>query len=299
MKQRISWLCFLSGALVLLNACGNQQDLVATSVAQTVTSIAAANPTATQTPFPTIIPISSPSPSPGSEQAVAPTSVSTPAPTIAPTTPPTPEPTIAPTNTNVPTLKPTIAPTSVPTPEPTIAPTDVPTSVPTTEPTIAPTTPPTEDAFIGVSFPPNGLEGIENIQGKLYLPGFDQEPPKDGNDNYIFTNRFNLRVYTYDTAVSSEDKDGAGIKEVEIQISKDGQDVFNKIESNAAYCLLGGDNPDCPILDFTKTKNWPDPDKRINQVIPIENGDYVVIITITPQNGKKTSWNFNFTIRRS
>jgi len=72
---------------------------------------------------------------------------------------------------------------------------------------------------------------------------------------------------------------GEGIQQVEFVVSKDGEGVYTRTENNAAYCLLGGDDP-CNSLVFEDGVYKWEQGGRV-----VESGDYSVAITITLTDG--------------
>lgn len=125
-------------------------------------------------------------------------------------------------------------------------------------------------------------------QGRVVLlPGFS---PAEATRPMVFNRRIALRVEVFDTRVGLTD--GAGIESVTFRIADEssGDVVYEKIESSAAYCLFGGDEPLCSTLMFAQTGNrWPNGN-------PIYDGDYVAQIDILAANGESTQWRWRFQI---
>ena len=191
---------------------------------------------------------------------------------------------------------PTAAPTDTPLPAPanTVAPPPAATSTPVPAPTKPPTAAPTPTRIrIAESDVDSGgndfLRGSSSSnQGRVVLlPGLDQAevgfPP-------TFTDFINLRVEVFDTRAGLAD--GDGIESVTYRIFDDNGDgdlVWEKRETNHAYCLFGSDEPTCQPLDLRASQAWPDG-------TPITNGAYLARIEIVPVEGDTAEWRWNFAV---
>lgn len=127
----------------------------------------------------------------------------------------------------------------------------------------------------------------EGNEGRnVFLPGFSHN---EVTQPMVFRGRIALRVEVFDPQVGQ--RDGDGIKQVDFSIKdENGDEVYNRKETSAAYCLFSGDDPLCSTLVFAKSGNkWP------NGKL-ITNGDYEADISIQPQHGENALWVFRFKI---
>lgn len=258
---------------ILLSACAGAAtptqapDRVATRVAEELAiaatlTAAAPKPVATSQSEPTV-----------TVAAVAVVPTATEQPTLEPTAP------IAATATTAPTKKP------VPTRRPNTA---TPKPLPTATPLPPPPTPTVEEevyAVIGAGGSTNGLQGdvvLPRGQKGLII------------NDLTFKDRMNIRMRVWDPSVGG--KDGDGIASVRFRIDNDnGDTVFDRKESNPAYCLFGGDGVNCTVFVFANEKFvWPQSDAPRT---PIKNGNYRMNVDVFRKNGgNKGNWNFNFNI---
>ena len=80
---------------------------------------------------------------------------------------------------------------------------------------------------------------------------------------------------------SAGTSDGAGIKNVDLRIIRNGNVVYDRTEQNAGYCAFGGGEPNCNIWIFADHNNeWPNGKK-------IESGGHILRATVNAQNGQK------------
>lgn len=224
------------------------------------------------------------------ELAVAATLTASAAPPVDEATATSAPPTVAP-----PTIAPTTAPEDTATPVVLDA-NDVATEPAPTATSIPPTTAPADTAtpvVLGFS-PTDGDDGndflrssFDQNQGRVILfPGFAQSeisvPP-------VFRERMVLRVEVFDTRAGLVD--GDGIQEVTFTIEDaDGRVVHERTERTPGYCIFGGGEPNCNVLDFERENfRWPNEGE-------IFNGDYLVKIDIVPENGDATQWRLQFVI---
>lgn len=81
-------------------------------------------------------------------------------------------------------------------------------------------------------------------------------------------------------ASTDNHNDGAGIDRVDLRIIKDGQEVYQRMERNAAYCAFSGGEPDCNIWVFAEHGyTWPGGQ-------PIEPGLHLLRATAYAKNGQ-------------
>jgi hypothetical protein len=196
-------------------------------------------------------------------------------------------------------------PASTPEPEeatPTIEPIteEPPTAEPTAEepPTPEPPTaePPTERPEpLPRAYAPPGNAG--NILGGIVVPDDARIASySEGNDlEVVFKSPLWFSVLAYVPSPDGNDRDGAGIAQVQFSItgpttSGESDIIYERTEQNAAYCVFGGGEPDCEAWDFAANDNrWPNGE-------PVQFGEnYHVQINVDGADDT-ASWNFNFTI---
>ena len=205
--------------------------------------------------------------------------------------------TLTPTPTLVEPTPTDVAPTdtSTPLPPPTSAPaTNTPTPPPATPIAAQPT--PTQPLYDVLEV--DGDDGNQDLRGGqplnegryLILSGY--APGTIDRQNPIFLDKLALRVEVFDSAHGGS-KDGDGIQNVTFKLTRDGDPdhpVYEKVESTPGYCLFGSGEPDCESWVFAQHDyRWPGGQ-------PVENTDYRLIITITPQSGDQAIWNWGFSI---
>lgn len=169
------------------------------------------------------------------------------------------------------------------------------TATPETAPvsTPVPTATPTP-VRIAIS-PVDGNDGNDFVRGSanvnsgrvVLLPGIDQSAVED---TPTFRESINLRVEVFDTRAGLYD--GAGIDTVTFRIIADdgnGDVVWEKVESNAPYCVFGGNDPLCTPIDLRSSARWPNPFGG-----QISNNVYLAQIDITPTEGDATQWRWRF-----
>lgn len=86
---------------------------------------------------------------------------------------------------------------------------------------------------------------------------------------------------------------GDGIDKVKFIIERNGQQVYEETESNAAFCIFKGGEPNC--------NPWPKRDGRLawgSNGPLVETGDYLATIQITrdADNSFYSQWTFTFTV---
>lgn len=98
----------------------------------------------------------------------------------------------------------------------------------------------------------------------------------------VTANAFAFRVEAYDPAVGT--RDGAGIARVEMRIlGPDGQEVHQRTESTAGYCVFGGGEPTCNRWDFAAHGGrWPGG-------ALLQGGLHTLQATIHARNGRTAS----------
>lgn len=171
-----------------------------------------------------------------------------------------------------------------------------PTQAPINTPPPTATSTPTQERLVIVESVVDGDDGNDFLRGSsssnqgrvVLLPGFSAA---EVTRPMRFDGRIAMRIEVFDTRVGLSD--GAGIDEVIIRLIDDaggGDVVYEKVESSAAYCLFGGDEPTCSTLRFAQSGNrWP-------TGAPIVDGDYVAQIDIVATNGESTQWRWAFQI---
>ena len=187
------------------------------------------------------------------------------------------------------------ADTPIPAPAATAIPPAANTPTPAPAPTQAPTPAPTPTRIRIAESDVDGNDGNDFLrsssnsnQGRVVLlPGLDQA---EVGDPPTFRDFINLRVEVFDTRAGLVD--GAGIESVTFRISEDdgnGDVVYEKRETNPAYCLSGGDEPACAPLDLRTTQKWP-------SGADITNSTYLATIDIVPKQGDATVWRWRFVV---
>lgn len=197
-----------------------------------------------------------------------------------------------PTSTDAP------AATDTPTPVPPTA--DAPAATPTATPippTATPVPPtPTPTQIVAVVFPVDGSDGnlalrgsfVQSNEGRnVLLPGV---PQAQVSDPMIFRQRLPVRVEVFNSALSNED--GDGIANVTFTLNDpNGEDVYERVEETAPFCLWGGNDPNCPAPSFAELYyRWP------GSNVPIENGFYLLETVINALDGSSTTWRWRFDI---
>ena len=88
---------------------------------------------------------------------------------------------------------------------------------------------------------------------------------------------FQVRAYDPDRGSA----DGEGIDEIDLQILKDGQEVYERTERNVKYCAFSGGEPDCEIWVFSDHDNqWPNGR-------PIDFGPHLLRARVKARNGQQ------------
>jgi hypothetical protein len=261
-KRMVLILSLAVAGLLLVTCGGSEPDRVATRVAE---DLAVAATLTASAPPPQAPPTSAPVTPTASESAAAatdtPEAVATnraPAPTLAPTST-APAPTPAPTNTEA-------------------------------------AAPPTPTPIVIAVLPVDGGGGdVPNIRNNnpvkggrnITLPGFT---PAEASEPMVFRDRMVFQAEVFDANVGTYD--GAGIDNVRFTIADDlGRQVHFRQENNAGYCVFGGGEPDCTVLNFADAGyRWPDGES----IFPV---NYSAIIDIKPQNGDTVSWFWSFSVQ--
>ena len=133
---------------------------------------------------------------------------------------------------------------------------------------------------------------LGDMEGKVIVPGF--APPSLGP--LIFHDRIVFQVRVHDP--QSGPQDGDGIQEVQFKIYEGDQPqyeqlVYERTERTASYCVFGGGEPDCNVLVFADTPNWPG-GKTIHDT------QYLVNILAVPKDQTRQAafWDFSFQVAR-
>ena len=73
----------------------------------------------------------------------------------------------------------------------------------------------------------------------------------------VVRNTFAMRVVVADPEIGLDD--GAGVLSVTFSVSDpQGNVVYEITEVNPAYCLSGGNNPGCDLIDISSGGSWPE-----------------------------------------
>jgi hypothetical protein len=190
---------------------------------------------------------------------------------------------------------PTATPTEVPAVDPpTATPSNTPTSTPTLEPATATPSPtptvaqaPTPTPIVAGVIPTDGSEGegreilISEHGRAILLPGFPQSAI---TSPMVFSERLTARIKVFDTRLD-EEEDGNGIAGVRFAVTGPNGESYVKEEYSAAFCLFGGDEPDCPGVRLGPYgQDWPD-------------GTYDTTITIVAESdGLRSDWFWQFCV---
>ncbi len=139
------------------------------------------------------------------------------------------------------------------------------------------------------------------------LPAVAVEPPPppqrptvsnsqpDGSANgltaeFIYSPEFLLRLAV---RVDGGSSDGEGVKQVVFTVvdKKTKQQVYERTERNAGYCIFGGGEPNCnpwPVTNYAIT--WGDGGPAV------VDGVYNVRMAAEGNNGESGNWNFDLTV---
>jgi hypothetical protein len=126
----------------------------------------------------------------------------------------------------------------------------------------------------------NPVKGGRNVT----LPGFS---PAEVSEPMVFRDKMVFQAEVFDANVGTHD--GAGIENVTFTIfDSNGNQVHQRTENNAGYCVFGGGEPDCNVWVFPEHNNaWPGS-------APRSAGFHDVLIDINPQNGGNIEWFWSF-----
>jgi hypothetical protein len=191
------------------------------------------------------------------------------------------------------------AATAVP---PTVAPS--PTEPPEVEPTATEAQPPTTAVQDLTPSPTPVLVAVLPVDGggadqlnirnnnpvkdgrNVTLPGF---APDEVSEPMVFRDRMVFQVEVSDRNVGTGD--GEGINSVTFAVTDDrGEPVHFQEENNAGYCVFGGGEPDCNVLNFEESHfRWPGGDT----LYPVL---YSVSIDIQPYSGDTVNWLWSFRV---
>lgn len=147
------------------------------------------------------------------------------------------------------------------------------------------------------SYPMTGDEQ-DWAKGAVWVPDNSLPPGSSPSQSInsltpVFTKTLDFRVFAYDSSVSTQD--GAGVDSVNISITdSSGKIVHERLEKNAGYCPFGGGEPECNVLDFSRSRyRWPNGTQ-------IQSGLYQVNLQVNSKDTSKTQlfWSFNFEIQR-
>jgi len=157
----------------------------------------------------------------------------------------------------------------------------LPTASPT--PLVAQAPTPTPPAF--VVLPGGGAGG--DYEGEIVT---ELGMARDVNNTPIFRDRLYFRLEVYDTP------DNRRVERVEFSITQFGEEenveVYTGVEGSAGYCVFGGGEPNCNVLNIGPGATWPGTNR------PIENGDYEVNARLFLQgrNNSDANWDADFII---
>jgi hypothetical protein len=138
------------------------------------------------------------------------------------------------------------------------------------------------------------------LQGQLLLPGFTEaEGDELLNSSFTFTNKFNLSVEVYDPTANQGDENGAGIEQITFEVKRaaDDQVVYRKIETKPAYCIFGGDDPNCPELNLREAVNWPNTQEPI--IRDSADTAYKAVFTFATNVSGELQLQFDFVVKNN
>jgi hypothetical protein len=118
------------------------------------------------------------------------------------------------------------------------------------------------------------------------LPGF---LPSEATEPMVFRDRIVYQAEVFDANYGTND--GDGIEDVTFAIfDPNGNLVYDRTESNHAYCVFGGGEPDCWVLNMAQEGyRWPNGE----QMTP---GRHEAEILINPAVGEEVAWMWSFEI---
>ena len=161
------------------------------------------------------------------------------------------------------------------------------TVAPTTQPTREPTPTPPALVILPGGGSGDGMEGLIVTQRDIFFTDDDPQTP-------VFARQLSLQMVVRVAQAGS--RDGSGIDRVEIEVvDEDADTVYTQTENSAGYCLFGGGEPACTLLQLTSGQKWPGTNRTI------EDGYYTAYFTVIPKDSyvNDGNWSQNFEIRRS
>ncbi len=186
-----------------------------------------------------------------------------------------------------PTAQPTATPTATP-PSPTVRPTVTPTPVvavqatATRPPTSAQATPTPSPTLPPLVVLPGGGPSAEGWSGAL-TTGFGLARLDSGIA--VFRDRIFFRAEVERTPGN------ARVERVEFRIEDaNGEPFYQRTERVYAYCVFGGGEPNCNVLDIRNGARWPDTSRAIC------NGDFTIFARIVLDDGSVSNWSSPFAI---
>jgi hypothetical protein len=91
--------------------------------------------------------------------------------------------------------------------------------------------------------------------------------------------------------VFSVDKDGRGITSVEFIVTQGNVEYYKRTEVNPGYCIFAGGEPDCnPWIFENGQYKWTAGGD------PVEEGNYLLTVIVTAEDGEEGRWFIDITI---
>jgi hypothetical protein len=127
-------------------------------------------------------------------------------------------------------------------------------------------------------------------------PKTDNSTPEgDAPDNLIseadFSSQYFVRMLAHDTSVG--EKDGDGIDHVTFQVKDaDGNQVYERTENTARYCIFGGGEPECnPWVLENYVYKWEPGGEAVKE------GNYELAVQIVATNGDEGKWTYEVELK--
>ncbi len=144
---------------------------------------------------------------------------------------------------------------------------------------------------------------LTSLPSVAVVPPPQPQPPRADNStpdgtfppNFVweadFDSQYLVRFKVYDTN-SEETDDGDGIAEVSFQVlDENGDEVYQRTERQAGFCIFGGGEPDCnPWVFEDSTYKWTSGGEAVREVT------YTLLIVVTATSGDQGNWNYEVEI---
>ncbi len=193
-------------------------------------------------------------------------------------------------------IPPTPTATNTPLPTATPLPTSTPAPTATTLPTNTPAPTPTQDPLAGLPSPQGVViqspGGTGDLEGNIYTAPQIVSGTNARDSEPVFDTVFYLEAFAFDPNIPGYSaRSGAGIDRVEFHMFCPNGGEFVHTEAVPRYCMFGGGEPNCSVLNLVDGATIPGSDCRV------ENGFYDVEIQVFPQNSNLARANWNLTVK--